>query len=306
VSKPAGLLPLIVLGAGPAGLAAAVEAARLGVEALVLDSRGRAGGTIRLAHEVRNVPFVPARCSGATVARGLELFAARWDVTIRQAHVSRVEATAEGFELQTGDGRTWRCARLVVATGTRARAPGWPGLSPRFAFPLAGSARAAFAHGHRPVSAVVAGGGDMAWDQARYLLSRGVLVTVLTRSQSSRAPAWLREAAIDEGARWIPGVNVVEARPFMSGLELRLETWPGATGPAPAGGVLRCDCVISSLGRVPALPRGLEICQGQRLEILRFAGDVTGNPVRHVMVALGEGFRAAFDLLHSPEVARST
>jgi thioredoxin reductase len=302
MSKVPGLLPFIVIGAGPAGLAAAVEAARQGVETLVLDASGRAGGAIRLAHEVRNVPFLPARCTGAAVVRGLELFAARWGVTIRQARVTRIEATEEGYSLVTGDGRAWRCARLVVATGTHPRHPAWKGAPEHFAFPFVASARAAVGGGRRPVSAIVAGGGDVAWDQARYLLSRGVLVTVLTRSRSSHAPAWLKEAATDEGARWIPGVNIAELRPFMSGLELRLEAWPDAALPAPSGGVLRADCVVSALGHVPSLPEGAMRLAGDGHETLRLAGDATGSAARHVVAAMGDGCRAAFELLQPTNV----
>jgi thioredoxin reductase len=277
---------LLVLGAGPAGVAAAVEALRLGAEVLLIDARGRPGGNIRLAHEVRNLPFLPARVSGASVARGLTRFLARWGARVEAARVLRVETDADGILLRADEGRLYRGGALVLATGSRAVTPDWAGLAGLPRGRLHASARAA-CWPSVPARAAVIGGGDVAWDQARYLLARGSRVDVLTRSTHARAPDWLREAALDEGARWCPGTRIQGVRPEGDGLRLLPEE----------GAALPYDRVVVAMGRVPARPPGVEACLRACPDRVRLAGDVRGHGARHVTVALGQGSAAAFELV---------
>ena len=55
---------LLIIGAGPAGIAAASEAARSGASFNLIDETGRAGGAIGLAYETRGIPFVADRTPG--------------------------------------------------------------------------------------------------------------------------------------------------------------------------------------------------------------------------------------------------
>jgi thioredoxin reductase (NADPH) len=285
-------VPLVVVGAGPAGIAAAVECARQGLAPLLLDARGVAGGTIEIAHAVDDVPFVEPGCPGAEVARRLVDHLARWHVPVVRAEVVRVERRAGGLVLATAEGEPVHAERLVVATGTRAAHPGIEGLAHDFSHGLFASAPEAWAHG-APRSAAVVGGSDVAVDQARWLRSRGVEVVVLCRSESLRAPARLRAAAESEGVRVRTGVRVVRGERDRDGIRLELrsagDSWSATVG-----------AVVAAVGRVPNTLPGLEGMLGDAGEsAIGFAGDVTGRRARHVVAALGDGCLAASALLEA-------
>jgi thioredoxin reductase len=281
-----------VIGAGPAGIGAATEAARQGSRPLLLDRSGRAGGTIRIAHEVRNLPFVADRVEGSVVAGHLEDFLRRWDVTVRHARVTCVAPIGDSIEIATSDGTCHVVEALVVAVGTQALVPQIDGLSsgsdaPGFdaLFPDALNAccRAT------PDRAVVIGGSDVAMDQARWLRARGVGVEVLSRG-ATRAPQWLVRAACDEGVVVREHAKVVRGTVHAGGLQLVVRQGEEES-------VLRVNAVVAAIGRKPVVIEGLSEVMAAHPTRVRVVGDATGRRARHVMAALGDGCVAAVELL---------
>jgi thioredoxin reductase (NADPH) len=278
---------LAVLGAGPAGLAAVAEARRLGCESiLLLDESGRAGGAIRLAHAVRNVPFVSEDAPGELLARQLEVFSARFGVPVTQAHVHGAQPCEQGVELRATSGQMWTSRRLVVATGTRAIHPGTPGLPADFSFPWADSAANATRGGFPGVAAVV-GAGDVAFDQARWLAAHGSRVLVLCRSGQPRAPAWLQRSAELDGVELLSGCELLAGEVGRSGTTLQVRQQGAARS-------IEVDRLVAAIGRTPALVAGVS---GLQAAVCRVAGDATGRRARHVVAALGDGCLAASELL---------
>lgn len=290
---------LVIVGAGPAGIAAAVESARLGVEPLLLESRRRAGGTIRLAHEVRNLPFAGEGISGARVARGLRALLDRWEIVLQHEQVVRIEQVqATGsFELTCKSGRTLRAAALCLALGAEPLRPGWEGIGRLRPGLVVASARAACA----PSTGVafrfaVVGGGDVAWDQARWLTHRGYEVELFSRSTRPRAPSWLVDAALSDGVLWSPGLEPLRLQAQGSGLLIALQhrTSPGKTEKTE-----HFDRLIYAIGREPCgVPGPLDLRDAPPPN-LRLAGDILGGKARHVLCAMGDGTRAACELLNS-------
>jgi thioredoxin reductase (NADPH) len=275
------------VGAGPAGLAAVAEAKRQGVRSiLLLDETGRAGGTIGIAHQVCNIPFLQDHVPGEEVSRHIEQFRARIDVEVTQACVVKVESSSRAAVLYADDGRCWHAGAVVVATGTRARHPNVPGLPTQFSPPWADSAPSAMAGG-QPHSAAVIGGGDVAFDQARWLNARGVRVWLLCRSACPRAPRWLCEAAAREGVTLMLNCCVVAGQAQGNAASLHVVQ-------LGVPHLLQVDRIVAAAGRIPRQLQGLDrSCQ----DTCRVAGDATGRSARHVVAALGDGCVAAASLL---------
>ena len=281
-----------VIGAGPAGIGAATEAMRLGIRPLLLDQSGRGGGTIRIAHEVRNLPFVPDRVEGSVVAGHLEDFLRRWDVTVRHARVTGVAAVNDLIEIASGDGTRHVVEALVVAVGTQALVPRIDGLSSDsedawadVVFPDAMSACSRKV----PDRVVVIGGSDVAMDQARWLRAKGATVEVLSRG-ATRAPEWLVRAACDEGVVVRENAKAVRGTVHADGLQLVVRQGDEES-------VLRVNAVVVAIGRKPVVIEGLSEVMAAHPTRVRVVGDATGRRARHVMAALGDGCVAAVDLL---------
>ncbi len=280
--------PLAVVGAGPAGVAAAAEAARQGVCPLILDSSGHAGGTIRLAHEVRNIPFLHDGVAGEEVAAHIASFLERWDLTVQHGHVTRVAVAGDAIEIETREGRSYLADRLILAVGTVALRPDIEGMEARIASSAAEACRT-----EAPRSALVIGGSDVAMDQARWLRARGCQVEVLSRG-TLRAPAWLIQAAQREGVVVSTGARVI-ARAEDGALRIRRgdrETLESV------------DAVVAAVGRQPLEITGFRDVLVQQPASVRIAGDGKGRRARHVVAALGDGCVAAAELLARPRGER--
>lgn len=281
-------LPLIVVGAGPAGIAAAVEARRSGATVVLLDPTGVAGGGIRVAHEVRNVPFLPDRVSGAQVASSLRAFAERWGLEVTPQRCVRIERDDSGVLVSTWEGGQLKGCGVVVATGTRPLLPRISGLPEMFERPWAQSAPDACSDG--PIgSAAVLGASDVAFDQARWLRAHGVAVTVLCRAASPKAPAWLVEAALGEGVALRTGARALSGCCVPARVILRVE----ANGMRDE---LKVDRVVAAVGRAPTWRESIAV-DAEATSSVRIAGDAAGRRARHVVAALGDGCTAAADLL---------
>lgn len=279
---------IAVVGAGAAGVSAAVEAARLGARALVLEESGLAGGVIRLAHEVRNFPG--GTRSGAEIAEMLCAQVEEWGIPLERRLVSSVEARAGGVMLADGAGWALEAAGAVVATGTLPVMPEIPGLPASFGrgSGVFDSARSALAGG-APPSAAVIGGSDIAFDQARLLAGRGTAASVICRSDVPAAPRWLVEAARTEGVSLLAGLEVSRASGAAG--TWRLET--ALSRGRGAGPVLFVESLVVAAGRRPVLP----VMPCSPSPLVRVAGDALGRPGRYLSAAMADGCLAARDVL---------
>ena len=109
---------IVIVGAGPAGCAAAVQCARLGVKPLLLDQSGKAGGLVANAFLVENYPGLEKPLTGEVFAGRLAEHLARFDVTITAQTVSRVEPDSHGWIVRT-DGQHVRARPAYADTPTR-------------------------------------------------------------------------------------------------------------------------------------------------------------------------------------------
>ena len=288
---------LVVVGAGAAGLTAAMHAARHGISVAVIE-RLAAGGQIVAAERIENFPGFPQGLSGAELGPLLH----------EQAEAAGAEFlldTADGIAVD-GDWRIVTCASeimraraVVVAAGSALRPLGVPGEEH---FLGRGVSHCASCDGHffAGQDVCVVGGGDSAIDEALVLAEHAARVLVVHRGDRLRAQKALAErAAVNPKIEIVPGtmVEAIIGTENVSAVRLRKGN---STQERPVKGVF----VYVGLEPNTAFLRGLVALDGAghiETDILMrtsvpgifAAGDIRRASVAQLAAAAGDGATAA-------------
>jgi thioredoxin reductase (NADPH) len=194
---------LIVVGSGPAGLTAALYAAREGFDTLVIE-RGGIGGQAAVTDRLDNFPGFPEGISGDEFADRLQRQAERFGVEILSAQdVTKVDVDEVYRLVQTADGTEYRAFAVLLALGSTYRRLGIPGEED---FIGAGVHFCATCDGafYRDKDVMVVGGGNSAGEESIFLTRFVKKVTIVTRDpQLSASPV------IAEKVRAHPQIEVI-------------------------------------------------------------------------------------------------
>ncbi len=293
---------VVIIGSGPAGLTAALYAARANLEPLVV--RGlQPGGLIATTAEVENYPGFVEGIGGFELADNMEKQAARFGARFLDTLVTRVDAGQRPFVLTTDDGQQLTADTLIVSTGASPRKLGVPGeerLANR------GVSYCATCDGFffRGKKVVVVGGGNSALDEGLFLTRYVNELVIVHRRDTLRADPILQERAFSNPKIrfiWNSVVIAINGKDKVESVTLRnLKT--GEVSELPTDGV------FPYIGHVPNtdLFRGiLELDEGgyivtdgrTRTNIpgIFAAGDVTDHIYRQAITAAGDGCRAAME-----------
>ncbi len=188
---------LIVVGGGPAGLTAALYAAREGIDTLIVEESA-VGGQAGVTERIENYPGFPEGVQGAFLAEQMRLQAERFGVEILQAQsVTGVKAVDDFRVVSTETGDEYSSSALVIATGSRYRRLGVPGEEDLIG---AGIHFCATCDGpfYRDQEVLVVGGGNSAVEEGLFLTRFASKVTLLARGDQLRASQILQERAESE------------------------------------------------------------------------------------------------------------
>jgi thioredoxin reductase (NADPH) len=292
---------VIILGSGPAGLTAALYAARANLKPVVLKGVD-AGGQLMLTTEVENFPGFPDAVLGPELMERMEKQAGRFEAELLHQAATRVDLSERPFGVWAGD-EEWRARSLIVATGASAR---WLGIPGEERLRGRGVSSCATCDGFffRGQELVVVGGGDSAVEEATFLTRFATRVTIVHRRDELRASKIMQDRAFANDKIdfvWDSTVEEITGDGSVSGVRLRnLKT--GDTTERETGGV------FVAIGHTPntSLFEGqIQLANGYivvdepttrtSVEGVFAAGDVVDVTYRQAITAAGMGCKAAMD-----------
>lgn len=157
---------LLIIGSGPAGLTAAIYAARANLSPVVIEGM-EPGGQLTMTSEVENFPGFPEGVMGPELMEKFKKQAERFGARFVSGEVSRVNLKASPFKIWVGD-REYSAKTLIVASGASAK---WLGIESEKKFKGRGVSSCATCDGafYRNQDVIVVGGGDSAMEEANFL-----------------------------------------------------------------------------------------------------------------------------------------
>ncbi len=187
---------VVIIGSGPAGLTAAIYAARANLKPLLIEGAivgGIPGGQLMITTTVENYPGFPDGITGPDLMAKWRAQAARFGTEIVTADVDRVDFEQKPFRIWCGD-EEYRAEAVIVATGAKAK---WLGLESEHKLENRGVSACATCDGYffRDQAVSVVGGGDTAMEEALYLAGLCRSVTLIHRRKEFRASKIMVERA---------------------------------------------------------------------------------------------------------------
>ncbi|HEY6474451.1 MAG TPA: thioredoxin-disulfide reductase [Acidimicrobiales bacterium] len=313
---------VVIIGSGPAGLTAALYAARAQLEPLVYEGEpsstsDQPGGQLMLTTEVENYPGFVDGIMGPELMGMMRGQAQRFDADIRTERVSRIDVSPWPFHVWVGDPNadepTALADTLIIATGARSLMLGVPNEERLLGY---GVSTCATCDGFffRDHHIAVVGGGDSALEEALFLARFGSKVTVIHRRDDLRASKIMQERARAHEKiefRWNTTVTDVCGDTKVSGLRLK-DTVTGeeseldatglfvAIGHEPNSALLKGQIELEDNGYV----KTFDGTTRTNVDGVFACGDVQDHYYRQAVTSAGSGCMAAIDAERWLEMAK--
>jgi len=288
------LAEVAIIGAGPAGLTAALQLKRYGIPALLFEAC-QVGGLLRNANLVENYPGFPGGISGPDLVRLFQQQAEAIGVQVIPEAVTNLAFHDHQFALTTAQ-LTYSSRVVVIASGTRPLGFA-PGLIPVEAqdrvfaevYPLLGV---------RDAQIAIIGAGDAAFDYALNLARNNSIVIFNRSDQVKCLPLLQQRLAASPRIAYHSQTCLIQVKLTENDqLLLNLESLSGAWE-------FTADYLIGALGRRANLDfvSADVLRRASRLEkqgSLYWIGDVVNGLYRQTAIAAGQGLMAAMQIYHS-------
>jgi thioredoxin reductase (NADPH) len=299
------LRDVVIIGSGPAGLTAAIYAARANLTPLVFEGL-QPGGQLTITTEVENFPGFAHPIEGPELMDAMREQAVRVGTEVRINTIESVDLSQRPFTVKADDGTTVLAKTLIICTGASAK---WIGIESEVALQNRGVSACATCDGFffRGKDVIVVGGGDTAMEEAMYLTRMCNSVTVIHRRDTLRASKVMADRALANPKirfEWNSAVKEIKDVTLGKVTGVVLEsTIDGSTKD------LACDGVFVAIGHHPNtglfkdhLPmdaNGYLVTDGVKTVVdgCFAAGDVWDTQYRQAVTAAGMGCQAAIDAI---------
>jgi thioredoxin reductase (NADPH) len=201
---------VVIIGAGPAGLTAAIYTAREGLDTLVIE-KGAPGGQTGITQKIDNFPGFDEGITGEAFAKRLTNQAQRFGVEILQAQaVNDLRINGRYREVITADGSCYAGKAILIATGARYRLLNVPGEDKLLGKSLHFCATCDGAF-YDDKNVLVIGDGNSAFEESLYLTRYANQVTIVTQDAKVKASSILQEkVASEDKIKVVTGYEVME------------------------------------------------------------------------------------------------
>lgn len=304
---------VIIIGSGPAGLTAAIYAARANLEPLVLEGEpsstsDQPGGQLMLTTDVENYPGFPDGIMGPELMQHFRNQALRFGAEVQTVKASRVDFSQQPFGIWVGDPEaaepTHRAKTVIVSTGAQSLMLGLPNENELVGH---GLSTCATCDGFffRDKEIAVVGGGDSALEEANFLTRFASKVTIIHRRDELRASKIMQDRAFANPKiefMWNTTVEAYLGEGQISGLKLK-DTETGdvndvqfagvfvAIGHKPNTGLFVDQLALKDNGYLITQPDS----SYTNVDGVFACGDVQDDVYRQAITASGSGCMAAID-----------
>ncbi len=293
---------IVIIGSGPAGLTAAIYAARANLSPLLIEG-WQSGGQLTTTTEVENYPGFSKGIMGPELMKEMRGQAERFGTEFLTGDVSAVDLSQRPFRLTIDGEQTVEAEALILATGASALQIGLPNEHRLIGH---GVSTCATCDGYffRGQDLVVVGGGDSALEEATFLTKFARTVTVVHRRDKLRASKIMQDRAMKNekiSFAWNSVVEDILGQDVVTGVRLKNIVTGTSTN-------LACAGVFVAIGHRPNtdLFKGqlamdekgyLLTSQGTATSVAGVfaAGDVQDTKYRQAITAAGSGCMAAID-----------
>jgi thioredoxin reductase (NADPH) len=294
---------LIIIGSGPAGLTAALYAARADLDPLVFEGVA-AGGQLMITTDVENYPGFPDGILGPELMDQFRKQAERFGARMQQVDVTEVDFGSRPLQVKVG-GDDYTADAVIVATGATAK---WLGIPGEEELTGRGVSACATCDGFffRDQELVVVGGGDTAMEEALFLTKFASKVTIVHRRDEFRASKIMAQRVLDHekvDVLWNTVLTEIHGNTTVEKVTLE-DTITGKKQEMPANGVFVAighkpntelfaeELDLDENGYIVKSPDG-----STRTDVdgVFAAGDVADHTYRQAVTAAGTGCMAAID-----------
>ncbi|MDF7825043.1 thioredoxin-disulfide reductase [Pontiellaceae bacterium B12227] len=293
---------VVIIGAGAAGMTAAIYCARANLNPLVIEGM-QPGGQLTTTTEVENYPGFPDGIDGTELMDKFKAQAARFGTRFTEYDaVAKADFSQRPFKLEMMVGETIEAKTVIIATGATAK---YLGLESEQKFMGRGVSACATCDGafYKDVPVVVVGGGDTACEEAQFLTRFASKVTLVHRRDQLRASKIMADRTVSNPKIEMAWNSTIEEilgdDSGVTGVRIK-DVNTGETTDVPASGY------FSAIGHKPNTEAfeqlemddvGYLIADGvkTKFEGVYAAGDVSDAIYRQAITAAGTGCAAALE-----------